>query len=92
MIMNGVTFETVVTVDHQLHCELPAALPVGSTIRVTVEPVTHDPLLDNYQPRTEMGRSLLAARRAYIEKGGKPLTWDEIDQEVRSRRGGVADD
>ncbi len=51
-----VTFETIVTVDHQLPCELPASLPVGSSIRVMVEPVMHDALVDNYRPRTEIGR------------------------------------
>jgi hypothetical protein len=90
--MNALTFETAVAADHQLHYELPASLPVGSTVRVTVELVVHDPILDHYQPRTEIGHKLLALRRAYLESGGKLMTWDEIDEEVRRRRGGLEDE
>jgi len=51
----------------------------------------HDPILDHYQPRTEIGHKLLALRRVYLESGGKLMTWDEIDEEVRRRRGGLSD-
>jgi len=34
----------------------------------------------------------LAARRAYLKASGKLLTADEINAEVRRRRGGVSDD
>ena len=50
-----------------------------------------DPLVDRYQPRTELGRQLIALRRAYIQSGGKLLSWEEIEEEVRERRGGVPD-
>lgn len=90
--MNAITFETAVTVDHQLHCELPASLPVGSIVRVTVEPVVRDPLVDDYQPRTELGRKLIELRRAYIQSGGKLMTQDEILAEIRQRRGEAGDD
>ena len=59
--MNAVIFETVVTDEHQLNCNLPASLPIE-------------------------------LRRAYVESGGKLMTWDEINAEVREHRGGVADD
>ena len=36
-------------------------------------------------------RLALAARKAYIEAGGKLLTADEINEEVRQRRGGVSE-
>ena len=49
-----------------------------------------DPL-DHYVPRTELGRRLLALRRTYVQGGGRLLSWDEIDAEVRLRRGGVTD-
>jgi hypothetical protein len=90
--MNAITFETEVTFDHQLHCELPPSLPVGSIVRVTVEPVVRDPLVDDYQPRTELGRKLIELRRTYIQNGGKLMTWEELDEEMRRRRGGVADE
>jgi hypothetical protein len=90
--MNAITFETAVSADHQLHFELPASLPVGSKVRVTVESVTGDPLVDHYQPRTELGRKLIELRRAYVQGGGKLLTWQELDEEMQRRRGGVADE
>ena len=90
--MNAVTFETIVTADHQLHCELPASLPEGSAVKVTVEPILQDYLLNHYEPQTDIGRAALAARRAYIEGGGKLMSLDEINDEVRRRRGGLADE
>ncbi len=42
-----------------------------------------------YEPRTELGRLALAARREYFAAGGKPLTREEINAEVASRRGGT---
>lgn len=87
--MNSLTFEARVNAEHLV--VVPDEIPVGTLVRVHVEPLTDDPLLDNYQPRTKIGRMALAARRAYIEAGGKLLSWDEIDEEVRQRRGGIAD-
>jgi hypothetical protein len=52
---------------------------------------TGDVVVDHFQPRTALGRRLLALRRAHVLGGGKLLGWDEIDTEVRSRRGGRAD-
>jgi len=47
--------------------------------------------LPDYRPRTELGEKLLALRRAYIAKGGRLLSADELEEELRSRRGGVGD-
>jgi len=69
----------------------PDQEPVGTLVRIHLEPLTGDKLVDSYQPCTEIGRLTLAARRAYIEAGGKLLTADEINEEVRRRRGGVTD-
>jgi|GEM_PF-1903035 len=112
--MNAVIFETVVTDEHQLNCNLPASLPTGCRLRVVIEPImdeapaeheptrtlTGDAVVDRYQPRTELGHKLIELRRAYVdelrrayvESGGKLMTWDEINAEVREHRGGVADD
>jgi hypothetical protein len=51
------------------------------------DPVIRDPVLDHYRPQTEIGRMLLALRRAYLERGGKLMTQDEILADVRRRRG-----
>ena len=90
----------------KLNCNLPASLPTGCRLRVVIEPImdeapaeheptrtlTGDAVVDRYQPRTELGHKLIELRRAYVESGGKLMTWDEINAEVREHRGGVADD
>ncbi|MDE2388976.1 MAG: hypothetical protein KGN35_07855 [Betaproteobacteria bacterium] len=62
----------------------------GMTIRLQMA-ITGDTVVDNYRPRTELGRKLLALRRAYVTSGGQLLDGDALDVEVRSRRGGVVD-
>ena len=91
--MNAVTFETVVTAEHQLH--LPAELPVGCRLRVTVEPIgTTDP--DNngqaFLVQSKLGQTLLAIRQRAIAKGMKLQTVDEILEEIRHDRGETGDD
>jgi hypothetical protein len=90
--VNVITFKTAVSTDHKLHCDLPASLPVGCPVKVTVEPILQDTLASHYEPKTEIGRRALAARRAYIDGGGKLMDLDEIDEEAQRRRGGVADE
>jgi hypothetical protein len=104
--MNALVLEAVVTEEHQLHCALPTSLPTGCRLRVVIEPLldeapaqnqpsralTGDAVVDHYQPRSALGRQLIELRQAYVESGGKRMSWDEIDAEVRERRGGVADD
>lgn len=51
--------------------------------------MTGDPVVDSYQPRTELGRKLLSLRRAYVMAGGQLLDSDALDAEMRLRRGGV---
>lgn len=53
---------------------------------------TGDLVVDHYRPRTELGRQLVELRRAYILEGGKLLNWEELDEEIRERRGGVVDE
>ena len=62
----------------------------GVTIRVDAA-LTGDPVVDNYRPRTELGRRLLALRRAYVTTGGQLLDGAALDAEVQLRRGGVVD-
>jgi len=76
--------------DHLLH--LPDDLPAGVLVRVTVERLTDDPMKDDYQPRTEISRLALAARKAHLAGGGKLLSAEEISAEVRRRRGGLANE
>lgn len=62
-----------------------------SSIKVVERPLLGDPLVDHYRPQTELGRRLIELWRAHILAGGKLLNWDELDEEVRSRRGGMSD-
>ena len=39
------------------------------------------------KPRTALGRKLVAARAEYQAVGGRPLSLDEVRQEVARRRG-----
>ncbi len=57
-----------------------------------LEPLTGDAMADHYQPRTELGRKLIALRGANILAGGKLLSSDELDEEIHRRRGGVLDE
>jgi hypothetical protein len=47
--------------------------------------------LPDYQPRTELGKRLLALRQAYVASGGRLLSGEALEEELRSRRGGVSD-
>jgi hypothetical protein len=69
--------------------ESMAPLKVTETPAATV---TADPVVERFEPRSELGHKLLALRRKYVEGGGKLLTLDEIEAEVRELRGGVQDD
>ena len=56
---------------------------------LTMSSVVTDVVTANYKPRTELGRRLVALRHAYLSKGGRLLSADALEEEVRSRRGGV---
>jgi hypothetical protein len=88
--MNSLTFEARISTDHVVR--MPDELPIGTLVRIHVEPLTGDDVVDRYEPHTEIGHLALAARKAYLKAGGKLLTADEINAEVRRRRGGVSDD
>lgn len=40
-------------------------------------------------PKTELVKKLLLLRKSYIENGGVLLSIDEINEEVKNRRGGL---
>jgi hypothetical protein len=87
--MKTLIFEARIGADHAI--PIPDEVPVGTLVRIHLEPLTGDPVTDHYQPRTELGRRLVELRRASIRDGGKLLSCDELDEEVRQRRGGVDD-
>lgn len=68
--------------------------PFGTSSTVTMENaalsrIVRDAAAESFKPKTEFGKQLLALRSAYVEKGGKLLDADALDQELRQRRGGV---
>ncbi len=90
--MTEITFETIVSPKHELCFNLPTSLPIGSAIRVTVEAVQKNSHERRFSPKSELGRKLLKAREEYVQQGGRLLNWDEINEEVRRRRGGLTDE
>ncbi len=68
---------------------MPEQQPLTQT---DVQTLTGDEVVDHFQPQTDLGRKLIALRRAYVQGGGKLLSLDEVNAEVRQCRGGVADD
>lgn len=51
-----------------------------------------EPMADEAPERQAFWRRLLALREQAIAEGMPLMDWDEIDAEVRRRRGGVADE
>jgi hypothetical protein len=47
--------------------------------------------LSGFQPRTGLGKKLLALRRAYVASGGRLMSAAALDDELRHRRGSVED-
>lgn len=64
---------------------------LGTEIRAVVTPCAIPDPLEHYTPRTALGRKLLGLRRAHLASGGRLLSWDEISDQVRLRRGGLPD-
>lgn len=52
----------------------------------------HDQEEEDFKPQTELGKRLLEIRQRAIAKGMRLLSWDEVNEEVRQRRGGAMDD
>lgn len=85
--------QTIPAPSRQITSEIRSSYVLGNagmTIRVCTG-FTGDHVVDNYRPRTELGRKLLALRRAYVTTGGQLLDGDALDAEMRLRRGSVAD-
>ncbi|CDQ09981.1 protein of unknown function [Acidithiobacillus ferrivorans] len=65
---------------------VPASVSISSSLFIT-----GDIVADYYQPRTALGKKLIALRREYILNGGQLLTGPELANELRLRRGGIQD-
>ena len=66
---------------------------MGSNIRMKLE--TEKETLEEtgktlpYTPKTELGKKLLAIRAKIVASGTPLLNWEEIEEEVAARRGGL---
>jgi len=45
---------------------------------------------EEYHPRTALGRRLWRIRKRIVASGERLLSWDEVERELRERRGGVS--
>lgn len=68
----------------------PAPFQAGD--RVYAIEVAPDSVSRDYLPRTPLGTRLLALRRAYVANGGRLRDAEQLDGEMRIRRGGAVDD
>lgn len=66
--------------------EAGIALTTGSHVSSTGED-----WLVGFQPRTGLGKKLLALRQAYVANGGQLMSATALDDDLRHRRGGVGD-
>ena len=73
-------------VDWAIRYEAGTALTTGSLSSFQVE----DWVVE-FQPRTGLGKKLLALRQAYVASGGRLMSATALDDELRHRRGGVDD-
>lgn len=59
---------------------------------VTMARPLTDSVSKDYLPRTLLGIRLLALRRAYVANGGRLINAEQLDGEMRIRRGGAMKD
>jgi hypothetical protein len=69
---------------------LPESMAPLKATETPAETPSAEPVVERFEPRSELGRTLLALRRKYVEGGGKLVTVDEIMAEVREGRCGSA--
>lgn len=88
--MSALILETRVSPDHTLH--LPEELPVNARIRIHIEQLAEEPSAETPASRTPLGKRLRQLRQANLASGGRLLSPDELDAELRERRGGLTGD
>jgi hypothetical protein len=72
--------------DLAVHYEAGSALTTGRSLSSEGKD-----WLVGFQPRTGLGKKLLALRRAYVASGGQLMSAAALDDDLHSLRGGVAD-
>ncbi len=72
--MNSLTFDTRIKPDHLLH--LPDDLPVGTPVRVTIEPLTPAALAD------QISFEEFLRHRLQRPAGVRPVTLDDMEEAI----------
>jgi len=49
------------------------------------------PIVEDFQPKTSLGRRLRELRKRIVASGEPLLDWDELEREIAERRGGVSE-
>jgi hypothetical protein len=49
------------------------------------------PIMEDFQPRTPLGRLLWELRKRMVASGEPLLDWDDLEREIAERRGGVSE-
>ena len=68
---------------------LPESMVQVKAAETPAATATADLVVERFEPRSALGHKLRALRRKDVEAGGKLLTVDEIEADVRERRCGV---
>ncbi|MDD5035903.1 MAG: hypothetical protein PHE55_14230 [Methylococcaceae bacterium] len=98
--MQTFTFECNLDSTRHLVLDLPPSVPLGRhRVAVVIDPPLIEqaaapiqPIADEQPARTERWQHLMALREQAIAEGMQLMDWDEINAEVRSRRGGASDE
>lgn len=49
------------------------------------------PIMEDFQPKTPLGRRLWELRKRIVASGEPLLDWDDLEREIAERRGGVSE-
>lgn len=90
MHMSQFSFEAQVEPDHRVR--IPDELPVGTRVRVMIEPLAERAIDTDAPPVSALGQRLAAIRQRAIERGMVLKSADEILAEVHEGRAEAADD
>ena len=90
MHMSQLSFEAQVERDHLVR--VPDELPIGTRVRVMIEPLGERAIDAEAPPVSALGQRLAAIRQRAIERGMVLKSADEILADVHEGRAEAADD
>lgn len=98
--MQTLTFDCNLDSTRHLVLNLPTSVPLGRhRVAVVIDPpevetatASITPSIAEEPARAALWQRLLALREQGIAEGMHLMNWDEVNAEVRERRGGVSDE